>query len=153
MVMRADAVRQVGGFDIALGPGTPATGAEDLELLVRILRAGHAITYEPRAVVWHRHPDGMARLRRQAHRYGIGLGALLTKQALSGPNRTDLLRAIPAGIRYLQDPNSRKNREKPEDFPHQLVWLERAGMLVGPAAYLLSAALNLTRRDPAGEPR
>jgi O-antigen biosynthesis protein len=120
MVIRADAIRQVGGFDTALGPGTPATGAEDLELLVRILRAGHAITYEPRAMVWHRHPDGMARLRRQAHRYGIGLGALLTKQALAGPNRADLLRAIPAGIRYLQDPNSRKNREKPEDFPRQL---------------------------------
>ena len=153
MVVRADVARELGGFDTALGPGTPATGAEDLDLLIRVLRAGHAIAYEPRAIVWHQHPKGMARLRRQIHRYGIGLGAMLAKQVLIGPERRDLLRAIPTGIRYLRNPNSRKNRSKPENFPRRLVWLERAGMLVGPAAYVLSTVLNPVPRRHGYERR
>jgi GT2 family glycosyltransferase len=136
--LKADVVRRLGGFDTVLGPGTPTTGAEDLDVLLRVLRAGHALTYEPSAIVWHRHPSGMRRLRRQAFRYGVGLGAMLAKHALAGPERRDLLRAVPEGVRYLRDPSSRKNAARPIDFPRDLIWRERAGMLIGPPAYVLS---------------
>jgi GT2 family glycosyltransferase len=138
--VRADVLRQVGGFAPSLGAGTPAAGGEDLDLYIRLLRAGHAIAYEPRALVWHTHPEGMPRLRRQAYRYGVGLGAALGRQLIACPGRAELLRSVPAGVRRLTDPGSPKNARKQDDYPRHLDWLERLGMLVGPAAYLVSAA-------------
>ena len=151
--LRTDVARRLGGFDTVLGPGTPTTGAEDLDLLLRVLRAGYAVTYEPSAIVWHRHPDDMSRLRRQAFRYGVGLGAMLAKHALSGPERRDLLRAVPAGVRYLREPSSRKNAARPLDFPRELIWRERAGMFAGPPAYVLSVLSTSTERCVAGQRR
>jgi GT2 family glycosyltransferase len=145
-VMRADVARQLAGFDTTLGPGTPTTGGEDLDLFIRVLRAGHAVAYEPSAIVWHRHPEGMPSLRRQVYRYGIGLGAMLEKQLIAGPERMELLRAVPAGLRYTRDPESRKNAGKPADYPSRLTWLERLGMLIGPAVYVLSALMALAQR-------
>jgi GT2 family glycosyltransferase len=145
VAVTADAVRALGGFDTSLGPGTPTTGAEDLDLLARLLSAGHAVAYEPRAIVWHQHPEGVARLRRLAFRYGVGLGSMLTKQLIRGPERGEMLRAVPVGLRYLSDPNSRKNRGRPPDLPRELVWRERAGMVLGPAAYLSSLFVTRLR--------
>ncbi len=145
-VVWTDVARELGGFDTDLGPGTPTTGGEDLDLYIRLLRSGHAVSYEPRAIVWHQHPDGSGRLRRQVYRYGVGLGAVLAKQLLAGPDRRGFLRAVPAGIRYARDPNSRKNAGKPPDYPRRLTWLERLGMLAGPAAYGLSLTVTRARR-------
>ena len=137
-----EAARELGGFDISLGPGTPAAGAEDLDLYVRLLQAGHCVVYEPSALVQHEHPRGMKRLGRQAYRYGVGMGALLGKQLVRGPERSRLVRAVPAGVRYALDPRSRKNTAKPAGFPRRLDWLERLGMLIGPLAYLDERALG-----------
>lgn len=145
-VVRAEVARALGSFDTDLGPGTLSTGGEDLELYIRLLRAGHTIAYEPRAIVWHQHPDGHERLRRQVYHYGVGLGAVLSKQLLVGPERAGLLRALPAGVRYARNPKSRKNASKPPDFPRRLTRLERLGMLTGPAAYALTALGTLLRR-------
>jgi GT2 family glycosyltransferase len=153
MFIRSDVARALHGFDTRLGPGTPTTGAEDLDLLIRVLRRGDAIVYEPRAIVRHRHPDGLKRLRRQSYRYGVGLGSLLAKQLLRGPERRQLLQAVPTGLRYLRDPGSRKNVGRPAGFPKELVWLERLGMAVGPAAYLLALVLAAPRRVTALRPR
>jgi O-antigen biosynthesis protein len=149
---RADVLRQLGGFAPSLGAGTPAAGGEDLDLYIRLLRAGHAIAYEPGALVWHRHPDGMARVRRQAYRYGVGLGAALGRQLIAGPERTELLRSVPAGVRRLSDPGSAKNARKQSDYPRHLDWLERLGMLVGPGAYVVSAARAAIRRGAREAP-
>jgi GT2 family glycosyltransferase len=145
-VLRADVGRELGGFEASLGAGTPARGGEDLELYIRLLREGYAVAYEPGAIVWHEHPDGPARLRRQVYRYGVGLGAMLTQQLVVGPERSALLRAVPAGIRYARDPASRKNAAKTAGYPRRLDWLERVGMVIGPAAYLASALRAASRR-------
>ncbi len=156
-VVWTEVARELGGFDTDLGPGTPTTGGEDLDLYIRLLRAGHAVSYEPRAIVWHQHPDGSPRLRRQVYRYGVGLGAVLAKQLFAGPDRRGFVRAVPAGIRYARDPSSRKNAGKPPDYPRRLEWLERLGMLTGPAAYVLSCLLTRARglatRGAASVPR
>jgi GT2 family glycosyltransferase len=141
IVMLTSVARELGGFDPALGPATPARGGEDLDLLVRVLRRGYALSYEPKAMIWHEHPTGSSRLRRQVYRYGIGLGAMLGKQFIAGPRRRDFLRAIPPGVRYLRDPGSRKNARKPTGYPRELTWLERLGMLIGPVLYLASALM------------
>jgi GT2 family glycosyltransferase len=145
-VVRRSAARRLGGFDPTLGAGTRAGGGEDLDLYIRLILAGRAIAYEPGAIVWHEHPDGPDRLRRQVYRYGVGLGATLTKQLLVGPARRELLRATPAGVRHATDPGSRKNVAKTAAYPRRLDWLERLGMLAGPLAYLLSGLVTALRR-------
>ncbi|HEV2973939.1 MAG TPA: glycosyltransferase [Solirubrobacteraceae bacterium] len=138
MAFRTSVLRNLGGFDPLLGTGTPARGCEDLDICIRVLNAGSRLAYEPRAIVWHRHPDTDAQLRRRAFDYGVALGAMLTKHILTGPNRWAIVSRVPQGIRYYTDSESRKNATRGPVFPRSLTWLERAGLLYGPAAYLAS---------------
>lgn len=88
----------LGGFDEALGAGTLTRGGEDLDAFVRVLRAGHAIAYEPAAVVWHHHRADDAALLRQLFGYGTGLAAYLAKCLLARDTRREVLRRVPAGL-------------------------------------------------------
>jgi GT2 family glycosyltransferase len=144
LACRTAMLRGIGGYDDALGTGTPARGGEDLDLFTRAILAGHALVYEPGAVVWHEHPDSPRRLRRQAFGYGAGLSAVLTKQLLFGRDRRDLLRRVPAGLRFLASSDSRKNERKGPSYPRHLTAIELGGMLVGPIGYLRS--LRAARR-------
>jgi hypothetical protein len=78
-------------------------------------------------------------------RYGVGLGAMFSKQLFRGPGRRALVGSVPAGLRYLRDPDSHKNAGKSSGYPQRLNWIERAGMLLGPAAYLASVATRRSR--------
>ena len=147
--LRRSVALELGGFDPTLGAGTPAVGGEDLDLYLRLLLRGHAIAYEPSAIVWHQHPDGPERLRSQVYRYGMGLGATFTKQLLRGPARRELVRAVPAGVRHAVDPDSRKNAAKASGYPPSLDRLERLGMLAGPVAYVVSALSDRLGQRPA----
>ena len=134
---RRDSLLALGGFDAALGTGTPARGGEDLDIYIRVIQAGHTIVYEPRAITWHRHPDTGNELERRAFSYGFGLGALIGK-LVTGPSRPAILRrAVPAVI-YLFDPRSRKNEGRGSEFPKQLKRLELFGLISGPFGYLRS---------------
>lgn len=79
MSLRRSAALALGGFDVALGPGTPARAGEDPDLFTRVLFSGGALAVEPSAVVWHRHRPDRAALRAQAVGYGTGLGAWVAK--------------------------------------------------------------------------
>jgi GT2 family glycosyltransferase len=135
--LRRDVGQSLGGFDQALGAGTISRGGEDLDLFVRVLLAGHAIVYEPGAIISHRHPDNDGHLRTEIYSYGVGLAAMLTKQALDG-QALAMARRIPLAVRHLRDPGSRKNVRKGPAYPRRFDWIERAGMLAGPLAYLRS---------------
>ncbi len=147
--LHAGVAEELGGFDPSLGTGTPAAGGEDLDLYIRLLREGYTIAYEPGAIVWHPHPSAPSQLRRQVYRYGVGLGATMTKQLVGGPDRREFLRAIPGGIAYTLDPASRKNAGTSGAYPARLRWLERLGMVVGPLAYMASVVKVVGRRPPA----
>jgi O-antigen biosynthesis protein len=138
-VVRADRTRRLGGFDIALGSGTPSAGGEDLDLYLRLLRAGYAIAYEPRAIVSHGHADARSR---QAFRRGVGLGATLSKQLFAGSERRCPLRRVSAGVSLLL--GLRGSARKAGGHPRHRKWLERSGILLGPAAYLASVANRRT---------
>ena len=138
--LRAEAVDRLGGYEERLGAGTPARGGEDLDLFIRWLLAGAKIEYEPAALVWHRHPAAAGAARRQAINYGIGLSAMLTHRSLACGERARLARAAPAGIAYLRDGNSRRNRSRGEQFPRSLTMWEALGLAAGPFAYLASRA-------------
>jgi GT2 family glycosyltransferase len=136
---RAARLREIGGFDPALGNGTPALGGVDSEALLRSVLSGQTIVYEPRAVVHHAHRPDYANLRRQVYSYGVGLSAYYLKTLLARPALIrDFVAKIPIGLRFLLSAESGLNESKLEDYPAELDRLERRGMLVGPWAYAKS---------------
>lgn len=54
MSFQVDIVRRYGGFDVRLGRrGEAQLASEESELQLRMRQDGHAIYYQPQAVVWH----------------------------------------------------------------------------------------------------
>lgn len=146
---RTSALRALGGFDPALGTGRVTRGGEDLDVFLRTVLSGRAIAYEPAAVVWHDHESEPEAFRQRVYGYGVGLGAVLAKHLLGpGDVRRELLRRIPAGVRHLCAPGSPKNAAKGAGYPGRFTWLERAGIVAGPFAYLAARYARPARPAP-----
>jgi O-antigen biosynthesis protein len=157
MAFRTDVLRSLAGFDPALGTGTIARGGDDLAAFFDVVAAGHALVYEPAAVIYHAHRRDDAALARQAFGYGAGLTAYLTKTVVDRPARlVDMLSRLPAGLRHALASDSEKNAKLPDDYPQTLVRRELAGMLAGPALYWRSrrATSHMPRPTcyPSGSP-
>jgi GT2 family glycosyltransferase len=139
MAFERGLLASLGGFDAAMGAGTPARGGDDLAGLLAVLQAGRTIAYAPSAVVWHWHRREYEGLLRQARHYGIGLGAYLTGALVHDPRLvTTMLRGARPALRHLLDRSSEKNRMKAPDFPRELERAERVGVLLGPWCYARS---------------
>jgi GT2 family glycosyltransferase len=82
MAWRKSLLTELGGFDPALGAGTPAGSCEDIDALRRALCAGAVICYQPTALVWHKHPENMQGLQAMLIRYAVTLGAHAAKAAV-----------------------------------------------------------------------
>jgi GT2 family glycosyltransferase len=139
MAFRTAMLRSIGGFDELLGAGTRTRGGDDLAAFFAVVTGGHRLVYEPEAVVRHRHRRDYDALRRGVFGYGVGLTAYLTKTLFDRPaTGLSMLRRLPRGVRYALDSGSAKNERRTADFPSELRWLERAGMVAGPALYARS---------------
>ena len=75
LVVRRDVLESVGGFDERLGPGTWFAAAEDLELLDRLVAAGHVGRYAPSLLAFHEQWRSRRELLRLDWGYGKGAGA------------------------------------------------------------------------------
>jgi GT2 family glycosyltransferase len=137
MAFRTGVLRSLGGFDNATGAGTPARGGDDLLAFFEILTAGHALAYQPGAVIWHRHRRTRDAVAAQAFGYGAGVSAYLTGAVARDPRRLpELLRRLPGGIRYAMT-RSRDRIDDPEaGRSWRLTLLEKQGMAFGPCGYL-----------------
>ena len=139
MAFRKPDLCDIGEFDPSLGNGTPALGGVDSEILLRTILTGHTIVFQPSAVVYHAHRRDYAGLSRQVYSYGVGLTAYLLKTMLSNPRLIPgFLAKVPRGIVFALSPNSEINEKKRSDYPSELSWIERKGMLYGPVAYIRS---------------
>jgi GT2 family glycosyltransferase len=137
MAFRTAVLQASGGFDEALGIGTPTRGGEDLAMFVELLTAGHQIAYEPTAITEHQHRATMDDLDRQIYGYGLGFTAMLTAVTLRDPWHLLGLAAIaPAWLRSLRADSSAKRVNRSEDYPPGLARAELRGMTTGPLAYL-----------------
>jgi len=137
MAMTATALRDIGGFNPALGAGTPTHGGEDLAAYLQVLQAGYALVYEPAALVRHRHRRDYSGLRKQLFGTGVGLTAYLTKCVVDDPQCILIFarRVLPA-MGHMFGRSSAKNVHKMHgSFPLELVAVERLGLLLGPLAY------------------
>jgi glycosyltransferase involved in cell wall biosynthesis len=161
MAFRTEVLRSIGGFDPALGNGTPALGGVDSEVLLRSILLGHRLVYQPSALVYHEHRRDYASLKRQLFSYGSGLSAYLCKTLWNNPQLLpSFLNVLPRGIRFATDPRSPINSRKGKGYPASLTLTEWAGMMYGPIAYARSrqaygphivpkAVSEAARRPPA----
>jgi hypothetical protein len=137
MAFRTAVLQASGGFDEALGVGTPTRGGEDVAMFVELLTAGHQIGYEPAAIIEHQHRATMPDLDRQIYGYGLGFTAMLTAVAFRDPWHLLGLAAIaPAWLRSLRADSSAKRVNRSDDYPPGLARAELCGMTAGPLAYL-----------------
>jgi glycosyltransferase involved in cell wall biosynthesis len=134
--VRAKLLRDLGEFDETLGAGTPCQGGEDFDIFVRFILAGHAIAYEPAALVWHEHRSGHDDLHRQMYGYGKSLSAYLFKYMSSRRTALDVLRRMPHGLRHLGVLGARSSRMGSQTGLAQMpVMAEIRGLIAGPFAY------------------
>ena len=73
IVVRADVLRTLGGFDPGLRTG------EDVDLMWRLVDAGYIVRYEPSVVVHHATRPSLASWLRQRQGYGQSAGPLATR--------------------------------------------------------------------------
>lgn len=132
MAYRRSVFNQVGAFDPALDVGTITNGGGDLEMFFRILKAGHTLVYEPRAIVYHRHRRDYAQLRTQITNNGVGFYSYLVRSALAYPE--ERLAFLRFGIWWLWWWNIRRlviSFKDPERFPRDLIIAELRGSFSG----------------------
>jgi hypothetical protein len=141
MSFRTSELRRLGGFDVALGGGTPSRGGEDLASFLDVVSSGRTLVYEPGAIVWHEHPVSEAQFRSTLRSYGIGLTSFLLHHVSRHP--LDALRiaaAMPAAAAYFFRADSLRNEGRSPTFPRGLWRDEMAGMVRGPFAYAAGRA-------------
>jgi hypothetical protein len=85
MAFRRAALVAIGGFDPALGTGSPALGGSDVEVFTHLILRGGRLAYEPRALCWHNHPASETALERHTFTYAVGTTAIFTKWLLRDP--------------------------------------------------------------------
>ena len=73
LVARRDALAALGGFDETLRFG------EDVDLVWRLIAAGHTVRYQPEATVWHQPRPTLRGWLRQRHDYGTSAAPLSTR--------------------------------------------------------------------------
>ena len=79
-----------------LDTGAPVPGGGDLDIFYRIIRAGHALVYEPRFLVFHQHRRDMSALPSSTERsWGLGFMCFISKCLKTDPERRpQLIRLI-----------------------------------------------------------
>jgi glycosyltransferase involved in cell wall biosynthesis len=143
MSYRRAVLESLGGFDPALGNGTPARGGVDTEIVLRTILHGHTIVYQPTALAYHSHRREYEALHRQVYAYGVGLTATYTKTLVANPRLLpEFLRKVPRGLTFAVHPRSSKNAGKTSGYPSALTRAELRGMAYGPLAYLRSRRLQ-----------
>lgn len=145
MAFRTDVLREIGGFDPALGAGSLAKGGEDLDALSRVLLAGNAVVYTPEAVVWHHHRETVPELVKQIRADGTGMGAVLSKRLLAEPRL--VTRFASRTLRVARDAlapgaprvsSSGLDAYASPSLRRQLLRQELIGLVEGPVRYLRS---------------
>ncbi len=162
MATTAAFLRHIGGFDPALGPGTPTRGAEDFEVFVQASMHGCTLVYEPAALVYHSYRADDANLRRQMYGFAVCGTAVLTKILSRYPQLfIDYLLKVPrvlASAQKEQAPDAKNNvivpagediRKKApapmhEEVPFPLLL---KGLFYGPFAYMKSFIVQGNRRE------
>ena len=136
MAFRTNVIRDLGGFDNALGAGTLALGAEDTAAFYDVLVHGYSLVFQPSAMLRHNHYRKYTELRRQLYSYGVGLTAFILHCLIANPLRIfSIIALVPGVLNYLLSPKSPGKARMQSDYPAELTTTQRKGMLNGAWAY------------------
>lgn len=131
MSFRRSLFTQIDGFNPFLSAG------EDLELFFRVVKAGYAFVYEPKAISRHRHRREYQQLRKQLSGYGVGIYAYHTCGFLNYP--VERWSFLFLGLWWLWYGNIRRlwvSWKYPNRFPRDLILAEFMGCFKGVTHYL-----------------
>ena len=136
MAFRLGAIRELGGFDTALGAGAATHGGEDTDIFSALLLNGRRIAYRPAALLWHYHRSTHEELRSQLYGYGVGLTAFYAAVVSRHPlHAFRLLGLAPRALREVLGSDGIRAQSFGESFPADLLAANRSGLVHGPAAY------------------
>jgi glycosyltransferase involved in cell wall biosynthesis len=155
MAFRRRVLLEIGGFDPALGAGSPAKAGADIESFSHAIIRGSRLAYEPRAVCWHDHRAHKAALRKQTFNYGVGCTAILTKWLLRDQKLRSMLLREGAGLANTAVVGKWRSRHVPHEISRLGLQLRMnrsrgtlrsqfGGFALGPFLYMRS--LRWTRR-------
>jgi O-antigen biosynthesis protein len=138
MAFRREVLLEIDGFNVALGPGTPAKAADDAFAFTRTLLAHHTVVYQPTAVVRHFHRDTVAALAEQLHGYGTSSTAYYAALISFRPTLLlPIVRLVPAAIRYSLGSESVRTATM-RNLPARFTRTEIRGMAGGVSAFVRS---------------
>jgi cellulose synthase/poly-beta-1,6-N-acetylglucosamine synthase-like glycosyltransferase len=139
MAFRRSALEEMGGFDVALGVGTPARGGEDLAMFIGLVTSGATLAFEPAAVVRHTHRRTTHAFLRQVLLYGVGLSAMYTSLIVNDRRHAlAMLRKVPGGLRLLTRSRGERSMSHAPSYPRRALLYQVLGMAYGPIAYARS---------------
>jgi GT2 family glycosyltransferase len=156
MAFRREALTAIGGFDTALGAGTPTGGGEDTLAITMVMLTGYEMVYEPVALMWHHHRQDMASLNKQLHGYSIGLTAFYAALLRRRPSSVfGLIKLLPMAVKYLKGGDTAEEEPasqppaapQPQGLAAELDRRALQGMLKGPSLY--GKSRRLQRRNAA----
>lgn len=159
MAFRRAELLAAGGFDPALGAGSPTGGGEDIYALSTAILRGGRLVYEPRSLCWHEHRKDGDGLRGQVFSYGVGLGAIMTKALMTNPRFYTAAAksvAIVFGARWRGGRASADERPRTGDdvgrSRRELLQAHRKGIVRGPLRYAegVVRSRRLGLHDPVG---
>jgi GT2 family glycosyltransferase len=137
MAFKTEQLRQSGGFDASLGAGSKSMGGEETKVFTDLLLAGGTMIYQPTAVTHHFHRQSIEELKRQMYGYGAGLTAFYTSLVLTRPKSIwGFVGLLPSAYRDFLGSDSLRSGNLPDDFPKQLLKINRKGLISGPFLYL-----------------
>ena len=137
VAFRTSSLNRIGGFDIALGPGTASMSNEDTRVFTDLLCSGGTVVYQPTAVTRHFHRRSVEELRTQMLGYGVGLTAFYASLVADRPRCVPgLIRLLPRAYRDMFGSEGLQNSGLPPDFPEDLLRAKRRGMFIGPMSYI-----------------
>jgi glycosyltransferase involved in cell wall biosynthesis len=111
--LRGDVVREY-AFDesLGVGAGTPWGAGEETDYLLRLLKDGHCLFYDPEIAIWHQGRSGpyTAGTFTKARRYAMGIGRVLRKHDYSMASVAyHLIRPLGGAVLSLASGNSDKS--------------------------------------------
>lgn len=122
MGMRCAAVKQIGGFDIHLGPGSEFNSGEDQDLCYRLVYYGFDVVITPRTSVMHDGVRSHNQVGKLIKRDVTASGAVFAKHVRHG-NYVILLHLGAITKKWLQESIENMLRMRPPRALRRIVWL------------------------------
>jgi len=141
MLVDAELVKRLGGYDTDMGPGGVGGCGEDTLVFYQMLARGCNIHYAPQAIVHHFHRSSDEALRKQIYSYASGHAAYHVRCLMSYRDHRSLLQLIYHLPRWFAR-NFRKGIGGRTKYPFTLVPIEVRGTIAGTFEY---GAIRLRR--------